>query len=203
MVGSEEYDVVVEKLRAAAPVINAFQSESVQLRVVDALIVAMGEPLTSKPSGQQGDGEQGRADRARRALKRVAKPPGAEGADRPAKKKAAKGGFALVNTLDLHPKGKESLEDFIADVAPKSHVENCVAATYYLEHVIEEVPVTQNMIFTIYRVLKWTLPKDLSNTLSQAGSKGLIDQSDRSKIAVTLPGLNLVEKTMRGRGKKA
>jgi hypothetical protein len=36
-----EYDLLTEQLRAATAVVNAFKSEQVQLRVVDALISAL------------------------------------------------------------------------------------------------------------------------------------------------------------------
>jgi hypothetical protein len=206
-VNTTEFDELVAQFGSAAGMVNGFKSEAVQLRVIDALIAAVGgAELLASPSTQlevdrTGASTSGGATPHRRP---PAKKKSAADGERPAsKRRVARNPFSMVTDLDLSPTGKESLEDFIGRAQPKSHEENGVATVYWLAQIGGRTPVTQDMIFTVYRELKWTLPTDLSNVLSRTGSKGWIDPSNREDMTVTTLGLNQVEKTMLGRPPKA
>jgi hypothetical protein len=98
-------------------------------------------------------------------------------------------------TLSLHPTGKTSFKDFVADKRPgNSFLEHNVVAAYWLAHVAEVGAVTADQIFSCYRDVTWKLPGDLRNSLQKtAYMKGWLDTKDTDDIKVTPQGINFVD----------
>jgi hypothetical protein len=131
------------------------------------------------------------AIRSRRRKRPAGKANG--GSASPANKPKAAPGYD--KQLNLHPSGKQSLKDFVAEKQPSDNfLEHNVAAAYWLSNVAEAGPVTADQIFTCYRGMSWKLPGDLRNSLQKtAYMKGWLDTSDTDDIKVTPQGLNFVE----------
>jgi hypothetical protein len=209
IMGSAEFDELAGRLREAADVVNSYTAESVQLKIIDALIDAFHgtaqsrhrpalppDPASAADGASSAANSSGKGSTSRRRRKSN------EGGEKPARSRRSGNPFKIVDKLDLQPKGKEPFEDFIARAQPRSHPENILASAYWFEQIAKEL-VTGDKIFTVYRLQKWELPKDFSNQLSQAGSKGWLNQSDRENITLTSIGINEVEKIMVLRPPKA
>lgn len=149
----------------------------------------------------RGSGDRAAEERpARRATKARSKPNGGTNAAEKAattegRKRTKAAPLAPDKTLDLNPKGKTSLEDFVKEKQPRNnaHDHNVVAA-YWLQHIAELKPVTASMIYTCFRSMRWTLPADFINKLQVTASRhSWIDTADRDNITVMPQGMNYVE----------
>jgi hypothetical protein len=130
--------------------------------------------------------------KSRSTKKRRAKTSGTS-ATAPANKPKAAPGFD--KTLNLHPSGKTSFKDFVAEKKPADNgYEHNVVAAYWLANVAEVDNVTADQIFTCYRGVGWKLPGDLRNNLAKtAHEKGWLDTKDSDNITVAPQGLNFVD----------
>jgi len=100
----------------------------------------------------------------------------------------------IVRDLNLRPEGKTSFRVYAEEKAPKSHEERCVIAVYYLKHELGLEAVSVDHVYTCYKDANWRIPANLSNRLSvTAHRQGWLDTSDRTSIAVTTQGENLVQ----------
>lgn len=204
--GTVEFDDLVARLRGIADVVNAFKAESVQLRVVEALISAHGDVSGTTASTLGADGQSTSAT-LRRARKATARKKAASAkvivGEKATSRRRGTGAsaFNLVNDINLAPAGKEPFDDFITRAQPKNHVENCLATVYWLVE-IAKAPASDDRIFTVYRLQGWKLPANLTIELSRPKSLDWINPSDRKDIKVTVVGINHVEKTMLNRPPK-
>jgi len=193
---SRDYEDLVKAMPDIARVVNEFSSEAAQQAALAALLVAFNggsgaRPKVKGPLGSKGkDDEPGGEDAAvkKAAAKRAVK--------------SASSGRSTLNNgsrlkdLDLQPKNLESFSDFSARAKPKSQVEEVLVAAYWLSHIASFETVSIDHVFTCFRAQGWTLPVNLGNTISQAGSKGLLKDSKRDAITLSPTGLNHVEQTM-------
>lgn len=102
----------------------------------------------------------------------------------------------VVKDLDLFPKGKESLEDFMKrHKYGKSSPSIILLFVYYLKQVLCKDNVTQDHIFTCFRHMKLTIPNNLYVCIRDTISKrGWI--ANISNLNVTTQGINEVEQKM-------
>ena len=109
-------------------------------------------------------------------------------------KSKVKAPLSMERDLNLKPKGKKSLDDFVGEKKPNSIYEKCTVAAYYLKHVLGLKAVSANHIFTCFKHVKWRVPADLLNSLSYTASQyGWLDTSDRQSVNVSTMGENLIE----------
>ena len=103
----------------------------------------------------------------------------------------------VVKDLDLFPKGKESLDDFMKrHNYGKSSPRIILLFVYYLKQVLCCENVNQDHIFTCFRQMKLTLPNNLYTCISDViRKKGWIENI--SNLNVTTQGINEVEQKMR------
>jgi len=102
--------------------------------------------------------------------------------------------LSIVKNLNLSPKGKKLIKDFVEAKQPKSDQEKCVVSVYHMQHNLELESIDVNHIFTCYKICNWRVPADLDNTLKvTASQKGWLDTSDGNNIKTTTHGENLVE----------
>lgn len=128
------------------------------------------------------------------------KPSNAKGRSR-GKSKAS---LSMVRDLNLKPKGKKTLDEFVESKKPSSYYEKSTVATYYLKHELSLSAISANHIFTCFKHMKWRVPADLFNTLAYTASQyGWLDTSNGEDIKVTTMGENLVEHDLpKGKGSK-
>lgn len=192
--GAGELEDLLKQMAAIAKAVNAFSSEAVQQQAFEALVAAHGgdsPPPKHVPPPPTGDGS------GRKAAKRSArKIPGPAGDGETAKKRSPARPPKMVNDLNLRPKGKPSLQDFVAARAPKSQHDKNTVVIYYLNNEIGVEKVSADHVFTAYREMKstWKLPSNLRNSLQVTKSRtGWIDTSDMDDIKITASGSNHVE----------
>lgn len=116
----------------------------------------------------------------------------------------AKASLALVKDLNLKPKGKKSLDQFVEGKKPSSHYKKCTVSVYYLKHELSLSAITESHVYTCFKHMKWRIPANLSNTLAYTSSHhGWLDTSNLQDIKVTTMGENLVEHDLpKGKGSK-
>lgn len=102
----------------------------------------------------------------------------------------------VVKDLDLFPKGKESLDDFMKrHNYGKSSPRIILLFVYYLKQVLCCENVNQDHIFTCFRQMKLTIPTNLYICIRDTISKkGWIENI--SNLNVTTQGINEVEQKM-------
>jgi hypothetical protein len=100
--------------------------------------------------------------------------------------------------LNLHPAGKTSFRDFVAEKQPGNNThEHNVVALYWLTQLAEVETATADQVFTCYRNLKWKLPADLRNSLQSTSSvKGWMHTKDTDDLKITAQGINFVEREL-------
>lgn len=111
--------------------------------------------------------------------------------------------IGLVKDLNLKPSGRPPFEEFVKEKGPMTMIEKVVVCVYYLSRVAEVGAVSLDHIYTAFKALAWRLPKDLTNTVHQSGSRGWLDTSSRDEITVTTMGENFVEHDLPRSGVKA
>jgi hypothetical protein len=109
------------------------------------------------------------------------------------KSRARKLAPSLDRSLDLHPNGRASLNEFHKEKAPKSQDEHNVVFVHYLKNIANVEAVTVDQIYTSYREVNARIPSNLRNSLAlTSAKKGWIDSSDMENLSVTPRGENVV-----------
>jgi hypothetical protein len=109
------------------------------------------------------------------------------------KAKTAKVALAIDKNLELRPKGKQSLEEFVAEKQPKSDREKVAVCVYYLKNNRSMKTVNANHVYTCFRDMSkiWKLPYDVRQLLIWVASqKGWLETSEMEDIKITQRGLN-------------
>jgi hypothetical protein len=183
----DKYDELMKRLPEIAKTVNAFNSEKIQLLafkmlVGDIDIEGIHDETDDSPPLKK------KKQRTKSATKNQERP---KGGTTKTKKSSA---LTMDKSLNLKPKGKKSITDFMDEKCPSSVMEKSTACVYFLRNELEIAPVTENHVYTCFKRLGWRIPKDLRNMMAQAASKqGWIDTSDYADIKVTPHGENLVE----------
>lgn len=186
-------DGLLAKMPQIAKVVNAFQSEAVQLAAFHFL-------TSGSLSGVHGN----RATEGGQSSKSVVETPtprsrksnsaGAKGASRTPPKRTASS-VSLVRDLDLRPPGKKAFADFAAEKSPKDNQERYAVAVYWLEQIAELESIGLSHIATVFRLTDgWREPSGLVQGLKMtAYRKNTIDTSDLNNLVTTPEGRNFVE----------
>ena len=103
----------------------------------------------------------------------------------------------IVKDLDLMPKNKETLEDFMKCYKyGKSSPRINLLFVYYLKQILGLDVVNQDHIYTCYRHMKITIPNDIhQNLVDTIRKRGWIENI--SNLNVTTQGINEVEHKMK------
>ena len=103
-------------------------------------------------------------------------------------------GPAVRKDLDLRPKDKTSLTEFVESKEPKNNDDRNVVSVFYLRRMTDTETVSMDHVFTCYREMGWREPADLANSLAiTASKKGYLDTSTLEDIKLTPSGRNHVE----------
>ena len=109
------------------------------------------------------------------------------------KTKAASLKISIIKDLNLRPKGKKSLREFVEEKRPSSHSEKITVAVYYLAKELDVSAITPSHVYSCYQDAKWRNPADLWSAMRKYASlTGWIDTSNSSNVTITPPGENLV-----------
>lgn len=100
----------------------------------------------------------------------------------------------FVKNLDLHPKGKTSLNSFVEQKKPTKQFEKITVCVYYLCRILEVEGVTAHHVYTCLKHIGAATPNDLPQEMRNvANRKGYIDVSDPGDVKITNPGDNFVD----------
>ncbi|WP_409497153.1 hypothetical protein [Amycolatopsis sp. cmx-11-12] len=189
-----DFQELASALKVAADTINAFPHESVQIKIVEALIRAYENDHTEDESailehGVDGDGNE--------TVTTVPKDiNGAPQLGRQTKKRSTKYVPALDKDLNLHPDDAPSLKEFAQECQPKTQNEYCLVSIYWFIEKAHIDPVTADMVYTAFRNLNVSLPADFINMIAKTGSKGWIHSGERTNLKLSTNGINFVEREM-------
>lgn len=187
---------------AIAKAVNSFTSETVQHEAFSSLIAA----FEGRRHGAKGTHPPAAPEPAAVEPEEPGEMPntGNDGAKPPKAskpKKASKGStseWKMVKDLDLHPSGKQSFVDFIAEKQTASNEDRYAAVVYYLAEILEVPAVTIHQVGTIFRLTKtWKEPTNVASGLRVASSrKGTVDTKNYEDIKITPAGRNFVEHSL-------
>jgi len=118
------------------------------------------------------------------------------GIDKPTTKKK---NFMLVKDLGLNPEGRISAHRVAEQYELRrenKQIKCLIAVSYisdYLNKKVYEVgPVTVDHVASFFHEVKWELPADLRNTISQSAREGWIDSSNTTDLKTTEKGRALL-----------
>ncbi len=185
MANDQNLDDLLKRMPEIAKAVSAFP-EGVQQSAFEALMAAAGG---DKPAAAASTPEE---TQVRKTRSRRKKPSGdGDGAGRV---RRASGSPSVIRDLDLTPKGKTSLKDFVAAKQPKTQHDYNSVSVYYFAEELGIAAVTLNHVFTAYKDMKWREPASLSNSLSlTAVRKRFLDTSNMDDIKLTPAGRNHVQ----------
>lgn len=184
-----------DKLAAAMPQIaEAIKDlpEGVQGKAFDALVATFSNGAVAADDGAK---SRGRGPRKTATGKSRAAAEAGSG-----RRKATP--ITITKGLDLAPKGKKSLKDFVAEKNPTTVQDRNVVAVYWLSQIAGHAPITAGDVYTCYRGESWKIPANFSNALAvTANKKGFFDTSNMSDIKLVSHGINRVEHDLPKRAK--
>jgi hypothetical protein len=184
MASSESLDGLLKRMPQIAKAVSAFP-EAVQQSAFEALMAAAGAETPPATASTSND------TTAPKPRSRRNKPPAEGGTGRV---RRTSGSPSVIRDLDLTPKGKTSLKDFVAAKQPKTQHDYNSLSVYYFAEELGIAAVTLNHIFTAYKDMKWREPASLSNSLSLTSvRKRFLDTSNMDDIKLTPAGRNHVQ----------
>lgn len=102
--------------------------------------------------------------------------------------------YSNLGNLNLNPKGKESLNDFVSQFTSLSGLKYNAIFVYYLEKIVQEKSITADHIYTCYKWIKVAPPSNLYQSMMDTSARyAWIDTSDINNLKITLGGENMVE----------
>lgn len=184
-----DYKTLLKELPEIAEAVNAFKTEACQLEVLRALLSSVG--ASSVPESPAAV-----SPRKTSAAPKVAKKDKAETkAKKGSKRSSTVRAPQIVGDLNLRPKGKPSLQEFIAEKRPPSQPDQVVVMVYYMTSVLEIGAVTQDHLYTCFRTVPGLrVPTDVWQSVRNTSQrKGWVTCNDRNDIRLNAAGLNHVE----------
>jgi hypothetical protein len=176
---------LLDAMPSIAKAVNIFSSDAVQQKAFAVLMNALGVEAEVEESKER----PARKTKIKRVTKRAAT------TDKVAKpRKAQAGPPKFKSELNLRPKGKKSLKDFVAEKKPKTNEERFAVMIYYLEKTLQEKTIDRNHIYTCFKELNVKFPLQIDAVLRNAARrKGWFDTSNSSDLRITTRGENFVE----------
>jgi hypothetical protein len=183
----DTFETLLDAMPRIAEAVKVLPTPELQSKAFDALVAAhQGGGQRAAPAAKPATARKRTNTRKRSAADEP-------GESKP-RRRAGRSTASQIRDLDLAPKGKKSLKDFVAQKQPKSQHERNVAAVYYLKEIAGVSPVTVDHVYTCYRDQGWPLPADPGQALRlTATKKRFLDTGDRDDIRLTSTGTNYVE----------
>jgi hypothetical protein len=197
VMAQEDLDALLSRMEAIAKAVNAFTAEKVQQEAFAALVAAF---EGKRHSAKHGHNPAGAVEPEPEQEAAPAQPPwnGRANGGGAKPRRSGKGktsSWTFLKDLDLHPAGKQSLEDFDNLKQPSSNEDKFAVVVYYLSEIAELPAVGVNHVGSAFRLIKsWREPGDVSASLRITSSrKGTLDTSNLENIKITPSGRNFVE----------
>ena len=186
-------DDLLARMPEIAKAVSAFP-EGVQQSAFDALMSAASGAVAPEHAPAAGE-EPNEASRRRSRTRRKRDPAiDAKGA-KPRRKGSRQ--TKVIKDLDLRPKGKKSLADFVKEKSPDSNHDKHAVALYYLSNIAGISPVTIDHVFTVWREVGWKLPPEFATSMRlSATKKRFFDTGDSDNLRLLNPGVNRVEQDL-------
>lgn len=182
-------DALLARMPEIAKAVSAFP-EGVQQSAFDALITAAG--AGAAPTGSSATVRTEKEPRRRASRKRAVG--GQDSGESGKQPRRSSGAPSVIRELDLAPKGKTSLKDFVATKEPKTQHDYNVVSVYYFAEELGIPAVTLSHVFTAYKDMKWREPASLGNSLSLTSvRKRFLNTSNLDDIKLTPAGRNHVQ----------
>ncbi|MCW2259605.1 MULTISPECIES: zinc ribbon domain-containing protein [Sphingobacterium] len=105
--------------------------------------------------------------------------------------------YSLVTELNLHPKEKKSLKEYYETYKPKDNTETVLLIVYYLQKVLLQEGINENMIYTCFKDLSLSVPGIRASLKNIKVRKGWINTSNFSDLKITQSGENFFEHTIK------
>lgn len=86
------------------------------------------------------------------------------------KKTSSKDTYQINKDLNLSPKDKKTLKEFVDEKKPKSNIEFNVVAVYYLEKIIGKEEISIDDVYTCYKNVNKKVPAALKQSLTDTSS---------------------------------
>lgn len=187
-----DFDELLAAMPQIAKAVNTFTSETVQADAFSALVAVLtGGSLpdggqSSKRMPKEGNSAPDGSAKTK-SQKQTAK--------RSAKKSTGKTpALAVDSSLDIAPKGIQSLQAFAEEKGAKSQQERSMVSIYWLGRVAKTEKVSIIAVYSCYKKMGWAAPANPRNQLQVLASrKHLLDTSDMDAIALTQAGVNFVD----------
>lgn len=198
----EQYDRIIAAMPDIADAVNSFQSKSAQDLVLRTLLESLGakppvapnpaqsNPRPDSPLAPEENGTDGNGSSTRRSGRKVA---GRRNGGEP----------RMDDSLDIHPTGVESLQDFFARSGQKNQNEAILAIVYWLQEIAKVDTVGFDQVFTSFRLLGEKVPGSFGGKVSQTGSKGWLKDTKSNNVTLSVAGTNHVEHEMLKRVKNS
>src|SRR6266496_2338661 len=176
---------LLDAMPSIAKAVNIFTSDAVQQKAFAVLMNALGVESELEES----EGPPAQKTKIKPATKRTASTK-KDGKPR----KAQAGPPKFKSDLNLRPKGKKSLKDFLAEKKPKTNEERFAVMIYYLEKTLQEKTIDRDHIYTCFKELGVKFPLQIDAVLRNAARrKGWINTTNSSDLRITTRGENFVE----------
>lgn len=209
----DKFDRLLDALPKIAEAVNSFDSEEVQRNAFDALVGALGvssgvasngggsgrksDPPADVPSVGGGKGapeEPASQDDESQGVGAPTRRPGRRG-------NGSRRTFTVHKDINFAPVGKQSLEEFVSEKAPRSQHEKNLAACYYLSEVLETPEITLGHVLAVYQAAGWNFPAHPDTALQNtASARSWLDTSNMKDIKVVWAGQNYVRSKMPSHG---
>jgi hypothetical protein len=187
----EGFEAVLAAMPRIAAAVKAFP-EAVQPQAYETLIAELRGNAAPSPRGAGGAAAIRATPKAARRRPKRTTTASTSAKTEPTRRRA--GGPTVVRDLDLTPKGKKSLKEFVAEKQPKSNHDRNAVSVYYLIEVLRGGAVSVDQVFTCYKDMRWREPGDLANSLAlTAHRKRFLDTARLDDIKLTPAGRNHVE----------
>lgn len=185
-----DFSALLKEMPRIAEVVNAFSDEAVQKQAFEALVGAFYDDGTKTKAPERE--REPRRERKQIRKRQTRKPKAGEDGDGK-KQRRPSGSPTALRDLDLAPKGKTSLKDFVAEKQPKTNHDQNVLSVYYISEILGIAAVTLNHVFTCYKDMRWREPSNLANSLAlTTHRKRFLDTANLDDIKLTPAGRNHV-----------
>lgn len=101
--------------------------------------------------------------------------------------------YSLLTSLNLLPKGKESLKDYFVKFETKTNFDYNIVILNYLKNELHEQNVGSNHFYTCYKSLSLKVPNIIQSLRDTKSRKGWIDTTNSDDITITVAGENYID----------
>lgn len=180
----KSFEKLLQAMPNIAKAVNTFTSDSVQQKAFSILMDSFGVVVEiEEPDDEVHDKSKPKKTSTQPRVSKGSK-----------QRKAQSGPPKLKADLNLRPKGKKSLKEFVAEKKPQTNEERFAVIIYYLQKTLGEKAIGRDHVHTGFKELGVKAPIQIDAALGMAANrKGWINTSGGSDLKMTVHGENFVE----------